>query len=734
MATKKQLIFEHDRELSALALWWKAIFLTPFWSFIFIMPLGALVRTFLPSAETPVFVAIISAALFYFYATMLKRSVKLGDKEISHGLTTLKVQDLEKIELGCSARGTGVARLPDNIRLQAKNSGQIVLSLHDMDARDCESLIGALGRRVTQLKVEPEVEGYLISRRPLQVNHIDNPDQVDLPYHTRRLVEDLPQIFIGATKQWARLVGPVGTLLICSPIWLLANLVVFNLGRDYSDVSSLRQFYQILVDILSAINYNISAGLSHLEMLFTWLAESPVALIILAPIISAAMAYGLRISISPNRLTLTRQYISLDFWSYLHCHTQAHVNWSRITQIALTEPTDSADPTKRSVVFSDDKKTLLEIPMSNLEPEDRSRLLHAIEKFAPQIKIQATLIEALTPSQDKSYTELWLQSLNSSNTVNLEPLEGGHSLLNRYVVEQKLAVGGEGIAYLARDLKDLKEGIIELAPQVVLKETLIPPYVDRDVQKESVERFEREARLLKELHSQYIVGLRDYFIEDKRCYLVLDYVQGKSLRRLVESEGALSTQRVLELARQMADILTFLHSKGVVHRDFTPDNLILQENGELKLIDFNVASDQGDGKTGTIVGKHAYVPAEQFRGKANKQSDIYALGATLFFLKEGRDPEPISQSKLPQVAWEPEQESAQESDQVRYQLLSKIVKECTALALKDRLKSSEALSELLSTNDQGHTIKISEFEENQKEKEPVLRQTQAEQELAAENS
>jgi tRNA A-37 threonylcarbamoyl transferase component Bud32 len=484
---------------------------------------------------------------------------------------------------------------------------------------------------------------------------------------------------------------------------------------------------------LTTANNSITSSLSQLEMFFSWLTESPISLLFLATSISAFVTYCLRISISPNRLTLTRQYISLDFWSHLHCHTQTHINWSRITQIALTEPTDSADPTKRSVVFSDDKKTLLEIPMSNLEPEDRSRLLHAIEKFAPQIKIQAKLIEALTPSQDKSYTELWLQSLNSSNTVNLEPLEPGHSLLSRYVVEQKLAVGGEGIAYLARDLKDLKEGIIELAPQVVLKETLIPPYVDRDVQKESVERFEREARLLKELHSQYIVGLRDYFIEDKRCYLVLDYVQGKSLRRLVESEGALSTQRVLELARQMAEILTFLHSKGVVHRDFTPDNLILQENGALKLIDFNVASDQGDGKTGTIVGKHAYVPAEQFRGKANKQSDIYALGATLFFLKEGRDPEPISQSKLPPAPREPEQQSDQESDQDNYQLLSKVVKACTALALKDRLQSSEALSELLSTNDEGHTIKISDIEEKEKEKEPVLREAQPEQELAAEN-
>ena len=106
----------------------------------------------------------------------------------------------------------------------------------------------------------------------------------------------------------------------------------------------------------------------------------------------------------------------------------------------------------------------------------------------------------------------------------------------------------------------------------------------------------------------------------------------------------LAEGEVLALAGQMCEMLNFLHERSVIHRDFTPDNLILQENGVLKLIDFNVARESDQGKTGTIVGKHAYVPPEQFRGKPTKQSDLYALGATLYFLLVGHDPEPISQS------------------------------------------------------------------------------------------
>jgi len=201
------------------------------------------------------------------------------------------------------------------------------------------------------------------------------------------------------------------------------------------------------------------------------------------------------------------------------------------------------------------------------------------------------------------------------------------------------------------------------------------------VQQRALERFEREARLLKELKSEYVVGLRDYFIEDHRCYLVLDYIEGKNLRQHVAEHGPLDEAAVLALTKQMCAILGFLHDRSVIHRDFTPDNLILQADGRLKLIDFNVARQSDEGKTGTIVGKHAYVPPEQFRGKPTKQSDLYALGATLHFLLVGQDPEPISQSSPVSIR------------KVVSPAMDALVQRCTAL---DTTKRMQSVADLLS--------------------------------------
>jgi Kae1-associated kinase Bud32 len=386
-------------------------------------------------------------------------------------------------------------------------------------------------------------------------------------------------------------------------------------------------------------------------------------------------------------MTINREELSLDMWAYLWSYNSTTVKWKEVESVSLRSPGGSADPKKWEIVFFGQKdKMLAKIPLSSVSSEDRARLANAIERFAPKSTVEAQLTEALRPKQDKSYTELWLQSLSSSSRTNLDPLEAGHTLkAGSYEVISTLAIGGEGIAYVAHDLRKINSGTVS---DVVLKETLIPAYIDKEIQQQCVERFEREARLLKDLESEHIVGLKDYFIEDKRCYLVLEYIKGQSLRQLVAEKGALEPELVLELAKQMAEILTFLHSKQIIHRDFTPDNLIMQENGKLKLIDFNVARewDKDDGKTGTIVGKHAYVPPEQFRGKPCEASDIYALGATLFYLTTGEDPEPISQSSLEQV-------NNQENES--WTKLNSIIQACTAMSLKTRLANASELNKAL---------------------------------------
>jgi serine/threonine protein kinase len=135
----------------------------------------------------------------------------------------------------------------------------------------------------------------------------------------------------------------------------------------------------------------------------------------------------------------------------------------------------------------------------------------------------------------------------------------------------------------------------------------------------------------------------------------------------------------------MCEILKYLHglTPPVVHRDFTPDNLILQPSGKLKLIDFSVAQKRKDkSATAGCAGKHAYTPPEQFRGEAEPQSDIYALGATMYFLATGVDPTPISESQLP--------ESAGAIDGARL-ALGDVIAHATKLSVAQRYESVEWL-------------------------------------------
>src|SRR5262249_50363420 len=134
---------------------------------------------------------------------------------------------------------------------------------------------------------------------------------------------------------------------------------------------------------------------------------------------------------------------------------------------------------------------------------------------------------------------------------------------------------------------------------------------------------------------------------------------------------------VIELALQMCEVLKHLHSMSppMVHQDFTPDNLLLAQGNILKLVDFNVAKERENSKTALVVGKHGYMPPEQFRGKACPQSDIYALGATLHFLLTGCDPEPLS-------CLHPA-----EHNELIDQHVDQIVARATALELDDRYAS-----------------------------------------------
>jgi serine/threonine protein kinase len=289
--------------------------------------------------------------------------------------------------------------------------------------------------------------------------------------------------------------------------------------------------------------------------------------------------------------------------------------------------------------------TRINIRLWELSSDDKARLFYAIRTYAPELYIPQIVQEKLIGSavmKEARYTEIWFDLLTSNqDRKRQDSLFAGDTLAGgKYTVVDKLGAGGQAAAFLAK---------AENGDVVVLKEFILTSAETFGALVESATDFENESSTLSRLDHPRVVRFLDIFAEDRRAYIVLEYVPGTTLRQFVESSGPLPEEDVVELALQMCDILGYLHEQSppVVHRDFTPENLIRESDGSktsLKIVDFSVASRTGPAKSGDCVGKHSYTPPEQFRSQASSQSDIYALGATLFFLLTGSDPKPISTS------------------------------------------------------------------------------------------
>jgi hypothetical protein len=221
--------------------------------------------------------------------------------------------------------------------------------------------------------------------------------------------------------------------------------------------------------------------------------------------------------------------------------------------------------------------------------------------------------------------------------TNYVPLEHGEVVGNgRYTVNHILSSGGFSTTYVVTTADGAR---------LVLKESAVPPNLSDEARAQVSEMFAREAKLLKRCSHDNIARIHDFFHERSREYLVLDYIEGIQLSQLVRTSGPIPEAKVADWAEQLASFLIHLHElePPIVHRDFTPENLLLHRSGRLFLIDFGAANEFIGQVTGTLIGKQAYIAPEQLQGKAVPQSDIYAFGAVLYFLISGRDPLPLSE-------------------------------------------------------------------------------------------
>lgn len=306
--------------------------------------------------------------------------------------------------------------------------------------------------------------------------------------------------------------------------------------------------------------------------------------------------------------------------------------------------------------YSKNQTTLRLLESGFFQESDRINFLNALRKYARPELLSADILARLEFGDVPTYTALWLEHFrdNDNDEDNSTAILPAGTMLaeGTYEVVSRLGSGGQGVLYAANRIANdtitstTASTTIGAAEPCVLKEFVLPIRGGMEIKRRAVEHIQCEAALLKSFDDSHIVKFKDLFVEGPRAYLAMERINGISLRTLIERDGPTSSERAIELADAMFHVLEILHNQDppVIHRDFTPENLMLTDDGRIVLIDFNVAHRLESTSTRTVVGKRAYVPPEQFRGKPTTQSDIYALGATLFFLLTGRDPEPITKS------------------------------------------------------------------------------------------
>ena len=276
------------------------------------------------------------------------------------------------------------------------------------------------------------------------------------------------------------------------------------------------------------------------------------------------------------------------------------------------------------------------------EPPAVGTRIMSAEEVADSNGSEAQDFASLSPSRVAGSSELFVRSKggHSRPLPGLDPLLDRQQL-GRFKLLKKLGEGGMGAVWKAEDPLDGKMVAIK-----VLRSEL----AQNDI---ALKRFHREARMLAEVESPYIANLLELNAEDGLQYIVMEFVEGQDVGACLKSRGRLSERDAVAMVADVARALREAHTRGVVHRDLKPDNMLLVANPDdehapprVKLTDFGLAREIQESEAqqvtgaGALLGTPRYMSPEQCSGTAivDARSDVYSLGATLFQLLAGRAP------------------------------------------------------------------------------------------------
>ena len=261
----------------------------------------------------------------------------------------------------------------------------------------------------------------------------------------------------------------------------------------------------------------------------------------------------------------------------------------------------------------------------------------------------------------------------------------GEIIDGKYEVLREIGKGGMSVVYLAMDkrlnkqwaIKEFRKDKDDASKQVALKALL------------------DEANLMKKLDHPTLPRIVDIIETRQTVYIVMDYIEGESLNKVLDAYGAQPQEAVIEWAKQLSNVLDYLHTQSppVIYRDMKPVNIMLKPDGTVRLIDFGIAREYKEGKEGDTeaIGTRGYAAPEQFggRGQTDARTDIYSLGVTLYHLVTGKNPAEPPYEIYPIRHWDPSLSSG----------LEWLIQKCTQLNPGDRYQSCAEVTYVLENLD-----------------------------------
>src|SRR6058998_2500576 len=251
-------------------------------------------------------------------------------------------------------------------------------------------------------------------------------------------------------------------------------------------------------------------------------------------------------------------------------------------------------------------------------------LSQAFQSLVADLKEKAKLVEYMMATSGAAPTEP-VRSARPSSAPR-DALRPGTLFANRYEVKEVLGMGGMGVVYRAFD-RELREAV---AIKALRPEALVGSGV-------ALERFKQEIRLARKITHRNVVRTYDLGEVNGMYYLTMEYVEGTSLKQLINTRGPLPVSVTLTIGKQLCRALEVAHEQGVIHRDIKPQNMVVEPSGVLKVMDFGIArlanrsKDEGLTKDGMSIGTPDYMSPEHLSGKElDARSDLYSAGVVLF--------------------------------------------------------------------------------------------------------